>query len=89
MNTIQAICECKNMSESDLVVAVKDEPFNFIASWSLWTWIAVFMLTLLTGGIWLAVIFGVHLNDIIKPKYRCNQCNRDIHPQQFRIQEIK
>ena len=87
MNMIQAVCECKNMSETDLVIALKDEPFSFIGKWSLWTWIAVFILTLLTGGFWLAVIFGVHLKDIVKPKYRCNQCGRDIDPQQFRVQE--
>lgn len=85
MNTIQAICECKDMSENDLIIAVKDEPFSFIDKWNLWIWIAVLIFTLLTSGFWLAVILGAHLKDIVKPKYRCNQCGRDIYPQQFRV----
>ncbi|RLA66636.1 MAG: hypothetical protein DRQ78_03895 [Epsilonproteobacteria bacterium] len=89
MNMIQAICECKNMSEADFVIAVKDEPFSFIDKWGFWTWFVVFVLTLITSGIWLAVIFGAHLIEILNPKYRCSQCNRDISPQQFRVQKYK
>lgn len=85
MNIIKAICECKNMSETDLVIAVKDEPFSFIGKWSLWIWIGASILTLLTGGLWLGIILGVHLMDIVNPKYRCNQCGRNIAPQQFRV----
>ncbi len=44
MNMIQAVCECKNMSETDLVIAVKDEPFSFIGRWGIWTWLAVLYL---------------------------------------------
>jgi len=30
MNMIKAVCECKNMSENDLVIAVQRERFAFI-----------------------------------------------------------
>ena len=48
MNMVKAVCECKNMSEDDLVIAVQRERFAFVDQWTLWIWIAVFVVTLLT-----------------------------------------
>ncbi len=85
MDMVKAVCECKNMSETDLVVAVQQERFGFIDKWGFLIWVAVFVLTLLTGGFWLVFIIGYHFDDIVKPKYYCNQCNAVIQPKQFRL----
>ena len=85
MNMVKAVCECKNMSEDDLVVAVQRERFGFISEWTLWIWIVVTILSLLTGGFWLLFIVGYHYADILKPKYHCNQCNAEIPSKQFRL----
>ena len=85
MNMVKAVCECKNMSEDDLVVAVQRERFGFIDEWTLWIWIMVAILTLLTGGFWLLFIAGYHFGDILKPKYHCNQCDAVIPSKQFRL----
>jgi hypothetical protein len=85
MDMVKAICECKDMSESDLVVAVKRERFHFVEEWGILTWIMVVILTLLTGGFWLLFIAGYHFEDILNPKYYCSQCGAIIGPQQFRL----
>ena len=85
MNMVKAVCECKNMSEDDLVIAVQRERFAFIDEWTLWIWLAVAVLTLLTGGFWLVFIVGYHFDDIFRPKYYCNQCDTVISPKQFRL----
>ena len=84
MNTIKAVCECKNMSEDDLIVAVQHDRFYFLDEWSTLTWILVVILTLMTGGFWLLGIAGYHFNDIVRPKYYCSQCDRLVLPRQFR-----
>ncbi len=85
MNMVKAVCECKNMSEDDLVVAVRRERFSFIDDWGVLIWIMVAILTLLTGGFWLLFIAGYHFGDILKPKYHCNLCDAVIPSKQFRL----
>jgi len=85
MNMVKAVCECKNMSEDDLVIAVQRERFAFVDQWTPWIWIAAIGLTLLTGGFWLLVIAGYHFDDILRPKYYCNHCDATIPPKQFRL----
>ena len=82
---VKAVCECKNMSENDLIVAVKRERFYFIEKWGILIWIMVAVLTLLTGGFWLLFVLGYHFEDILKPKYYCNQCGALIHLDQYRL----
>ncbi len=85
MNMVKAVCECKNMSEDDLVVAVRRERFYFIEEWGILIWIMVAILTLLTGGFWLLFIAGYHYADLLKPKYYCNLCDVEIPSKQFRL----
>ena len=73
------------MSEDDLVIAVQRERFAFIDEWTMWIWVAVLVLTLLTGGFWLVFIVGYHFDDIFRPKYYCNQCDTVVAPKQFRL----
>ena len=82
---VKAICECKKLSEDDFVVAVQEGRFSFMEEWSIWIWIGVVLLTLLTGGFWILVILIYHYKDIANPKYYCSQCEREIEPKQFRI----
>ena len=83
---VKAVCECKNDSEDDLVVAVQKNRFSFINDWSIWVWIGVVLMAMLTGGFWLLVIVGYHFSDIFDPKYYCSQCERLVTSKQFRIQ---
>jgi hypothetical protein len=85
MSMVKAVCKCKDMSEDDLAVAIKEERFAFIQKWGFWTWVFVIMLTLLTGGIWLLFIAIYYFKDILNPKYICNQCSRSVSPNQFRL----
>ncbi len=85
MNMVKAVCECKNMSEDDLVVAVQKERFAFLDTWSFWIWVGVVVLTLLTGGFWLLVAMGYHLGEIVSPKYYCSQCDEIVLPKQFSL----
>ena len=85
MQTIKAVCECKNMSEEDQVVAVQRDRFKFLDDWSVLIWIGVVIMTLITGGFWLIGILTYHFNDILRPQYYCSQCERLVFPKQFRI----
>ena len=85
MNMVKAVCTCKNMSEDDLVVAVKAERFAFVDRWKSWTWVLVIVFTFLTGGFWLLFIVGCHFEDVFRPKYHCSQCDVVILPKQFRL----
>ena len=85
MKMIKAVCKCKGNSETDTVLAIDQGRFDFIQQWGLFTWLGVAILALLTGGFWLAVILICHVGEILNPKYRCNQCNAEIAPKQFRL----
>lgn len=85
MDMVKAVCNCKNISENDLVVAVKRERFYFLEEWSSLIWIMVVILALLTGGFWLLFIAAYHYKDILEPKYYCNQCDAVIPLKQFRL----
>ena len=85
MDMVKSVCACKNMSEDDLVVAVKRERFAFLDEWGFWIWMMMVIFTLLTGGFWLLFIVGYHFEDIFRPKYHCSQCDEVIPPKQFRL----
>lgn len=81
---IKAVCVCKAMAEANPVLAVKRERFAFIDEWGSGTLLMVVILALATGGAWLSVIAAYHLEEILNPKYHCNQCNAVIPQKQFR-----
>ena len=85
MKMIKAVCTCKGNSETDTVLAIDQGRFDFIQQWGLSTWLGVAILALLTGGFWLAVILIWHVGEILNPTYRCNQCNAEVAPKQFRL----
>jgi len=46
LNIIKAVCECKNTSEDDLIVAVRCERFYFLETWDIWIWTGVVILSI-------------------------------------------
>jgi len=85
MSMVKAVCECKNNSEDDLVVAIQKDRFFFINDWSIWIWLGITFIVIVTGGFWLFVIVGYHFSDIFNPQYYCSQCERLVASKQFRI----
>ena len=49
------------------------------------TWLMMALLTLITGGFWLGLIAGWHIDDLVNPKYYCNRCDKIVRQAQFRI----
>ena len=84
MSIQNAVCDCKDLSEKDLVLAIKQERFVWIEKWGCLTWLLAIIMCLLTGLIWIGMIIGWHLGDIINPKYVCQLCNRKIKNKQLR-----
>ena len=84
MNTIKAICECKDFSEDDLVLAVKRTRFQWLTEWGVFKTLLTGVLILGTGGIWLCVVLGWKASEIISPNYNCQFCNQIIDKQHFR-----
>lgn len=84
MDTIKAVCECKNMDEGNTVLAVKQGRFAFINQWGFFTWLMVCIMVLATGYLWIGAIIGWHFGDIFNPKYHCNQCEVVVPHKQFR-----
>ncbi len=85
MNMVKAVCECKDFSEDDLVVAIQRRRFAFLDTWGFWIWLGVFILILMTGGFWIVVVLVYHFDEIIRPKYYCSQCDEIVLPKQFRL----
>ena len=84
MDTIKAVCKCRNMDEANTVLAVKQGRFDFIEKWEGFTWLMVIVLVLATGAFWIGGIIGAHFSDIFNPKYHCNQCDSVVPQKQFR-----
>ncbi|PFG11432.1 MULTISPECIES: STM3941 family protein [unclassified Marinobacter] len=85
MEIITAVCGCKELTEQNLVIAVKRERLGFLEEWGSFTWLGVIASLIVTGGTWIFFILGFHAGDILNPKYMCNQCRTTILPVQFRI----
>ncbi len=82
MNQVRAICECRDKSETDLVVGVREEP---LSKWGCVTWGFVVLGVLITAGGCLPLLGGFMLvGYLFFPKYGCQFCGRRISPNQFR-----
>ncbi len=82
MDTCKAVCWCKDMSESDHIVAIRQTPLEH---WGFFTWISTILLVLVTGGGWLPFVVGWVLGRYwLSPTYRCQHCNAKIEKEQFR-----
>ena len=84
MSIQNAVCDCKDLSETDLVLAIKRERFAWVEEWGCLIWLMVIVAVLLTGGVWVACIIGWHGFDILNPEYVCQHCDRKIKNEQLR-----
>ena len=84
MNTIKAICECKDFSEDDLVLAVKRTRFQWLTEWGVFKVLLTGFLILVTVGIWLVVVLSWKLDEIIRPDYNCQFCDQILDKKQVR-----
>ena len=62
VDSVRAVCDCKNRDERNPVLALRDGPLDFAKHWGALTWIAFLVLSLVTGGVWL-VLVGPHTRD--------------------------
>lgn len=82
MDTIRAICKCKELAENNLVVGIRQEPF---ATWGFFTWMFNILLVLISAGGWLPFIGGWVLGNYwLQPKYHCQYCKAEIEKNQIR-----
>jgi len=80
--TIKAICSCKDNSEKDLVVAVRQSPMD---GWGCLVWSLNIFLLIITLGGWLAFLGGWMLASyLFFPKYKCQFCNKSINNENIR-----
>ena len=84
MSTQNAVCDCKDRSEKDLVLAIRQGRFAWLEGWGCLTCFLVFIMIVLTAGIWVFFILGWHIRDIVNPKYACQFCSRQMKNEQLR-----
>ena len=85
MDIVKAVCDCKSLSEEELVVAVKRSSFQFVLDWGVLTTLLVLILTLATGGMWIVAILGWKSDEIIGTKYNCQNCNAFVDKRNLRL----
>lgn len=82
MGTVKAICECKQLSEGNPVIAIRQKPLE---SWGFFTWIFTIILLIITAGGYLPFVIGWVLGGyLLSPTYRCQYCKLEIGKNQFR-----
>jgi len=82
MDAVKAICKCKQLSETEPVLAIKEKPLE---SWGFFTWIITIILVVVTAGGWLPFVIGWVLGSyFLAPTYRCQYCKSNIDKDQFR-----
>ena len=82
MDVVKAVCKCRNFSEDDLVIGVRQAPLE---TWGCGTWMGAMLLLILSGGTLLPFMIGyIIARNYFHPDYRCQFCNAKIEPKQFR-----
>ena len=74
-DTIKAVCECKELSETELVVGIEISPFN---SWGGWTWLFHILMIIITGTFWIFFIIGYYISK--GSHYEWQFCGKTIEP---------
>ena len=81
--TIKAVCECREFSEDELVVGVRQSWGTNIGG-GLW-WVIHLVLVLLTVGGWLSIlILWLFFKYFFSPTYQCQYCEEQIPKQNHR-----
>jgi hypothetical protein len=84
MSSIKAICDCKDNSEDELVVAIQLNRLDFTGEWDGPEWVLAVILAIATGGLWLGCIIGWNTRWILNPPYVCQFCGEEIENDHFR-----
>ena len=79
---LRAVCKCKEHSEGDLVIAIKNGPAE---NWGCFAWVFSVLIVLLTLGA-AAPLVGAYMlfEYLFSPSYRCQYCSAPIEKNQFR-----
>jgi len=82
METIHAVCECKDLSEDEIVVAIHKKPLD---DWGFWSWTINIILLIVTVGGWFPFLAGWVLGDyFLSPTYKCQFCGKKIDKKNYR-----
>jgi hypothetical protein len=82
MDSIKAVCECRQRNEADLVLAIRKKPTE---GWGAFKWLGVGFLLLATGGTLLPFIFGWVMGSYwLHPTYSCQHCGTEIEKHDYR-----
>ena len=82
MDTVNAVCECKNFSEEEKVVAIRKKPLE---DWGFWAWVINIILLIVTAGGWFPFLVGWVMGDyFLTPTYRCQFCENNVRKENFR-----
>jgi len=80
----KAICSCTGFSEENLVLAIKKGRFGWFNDWGWGVCLCNFFMLLLSGGTWVAILFGWYASYIIDPPFACHLCGSEIKKSQLR-----
>lgn len=84
MKTINAVCECKKLSENDKVVAIQKTPFSGGYNW-IWAVLLFGVAIFLDSDEILIGALGFVLWDyVVSPKFECQYCNKEIVKESYR-----
>lgn len=83
METFKAVCECKKLSEDELVVPIKRKPFS---GWGIGLWSINLLLVIVTAGGYLPFLGGFifvkfFINDT---EYECQYCRDLLKKENYR-----
>ena len=84
MSIVKAICDCKDRSEDDLVLAIKQGRFSWFNDWGFFKIMVTLILLLATDGIWIFFVLGWKLSHIVDPPFLCQFCDSKIEKEQLR-----
>jgi hypothetical protein len=84
MSSIKAICDCKDNSEDELVVAIQLNRLDFSDGWAEGSGFWAVVLLIATGGFWIWFILGWNMSWILNPPYVCQFCGEEIENDHFR-----
>ncbi len=82
MDIIKAVCQCKDFSEEELVVGIREK---LLENWSGWNWFFAILLVIISAGAILPFMLGWIVGGYYAfPVYRCQFCNRKIEKKDYR-----